>query len=107
MQNVYVYNNNGSLIGENLCWTFHPNYLIIKHWKEPVLCPNGWNWLSGSREGKESVKKFQNYEQMLNNRKLILKLWFGELKITEIAKDGPHGLKKKLLSACIKFACHI
>lgn len=31
---------------------------------------------------------------MLNNRKLILKFWFGELKIIEIVKDGFYGLKK-------------
>lgn len=105
MQNVYVYNNNASLIGENLCWTFHPNYLIIKHWKEPVLCPNGWNWLSGSREGKESVKFFFKITTDAEKQEINLELWFGELKITEIAKDGPHGFEKKMLS--IKFTCHI
>lgn len=42
---------------------------------------------------------------MLNNRKLILKFWFGELKIIEIVKDGFYGFEKKMLS--IKFICYI
>lgn len=76
-----------------------------KAWKEPILCHNGWNWLSGSREGKESIKFFFKITTDAKKQEINLELWFGEFKITEIAKDGPHGFEKKMLS--IKFTCHI
>lgn len=57
------------------------------------------------REKEKKALKIFKITTDAKKQEINLELWFGELKITEIAKDGPHGFEKKMLS--IKFTCHI
>lgn len=46
---------------------------------------------------EKEKKALKNFKITTDAKKqeINLELWFGELKITEIAKDGPHGFEKK------------
>lgn len=105
-QNFWVYHKRQISMAVFLarkCKTFHHNFLIIK------LYPIERNLSFALKVGigsvvreKESVKKFQSYEQTLNDRKSIdLSLNFDLVSLTLLK------LPKMVHMVLKKFACHL